>query len=366
MREYLLTALVVAAVSYVTTPVARALALRLGAVAVARDRDVHSEPTPRLGGLAIYAGVLAGLLVASRLPTLQRIFGTSEARGVIMGGGLLVLLGLLDDRWQLDALTKFAGQVLAAGLMVLEGLQLLFLPVPRYGLLSLTPETGVPATVLLVVLTVNAVNFIDGLDGLAAGVTAIAALAFFIYSYQLSVVHHLDRATAPTLITALLAGACLGFLPHNFHPARIFMGDSGSMLLGLMLAAATVSLTGQLDTNALGALDLFPALLPLLLPLAVLAVPIGDLLFAVARRTRAGRSPFSPDMAHLHHRLLRVGHSQRRAVVIIYFWTALLAGSAVAVALTGGPALVLSVAAAIAIVLLVASRLPHLRQARRH
>ena len=282
-----------------------------------------------------------------------------------MGGGVLVLLGAIDDKWGLDALTKLAGQILAAGVMVLQGLQLLYLPVPRYGTLVLTPETGVPATVLLVVLTINAVNFIDGLDGLAAGVVGIAALAFFTYSYELSVVHHIDRATPPTLITAILAGACLGFLPHNFNPARVFMGDSGSMLLGLMLAAATISLTGQIDANVLRGLDLAPALLPLLLPLGILAVPVGDLLLAVVRRTRAGRSPFTPDKAHIHHRLLEIGHSQRRAVLIMYFWTALLAGSAVAAALTGGLALVLSVAGAVAIVLLVASRLPQLR-AHRH
>ena len=155
-----------------------------------------------------------------------------------MGGGIIVLLGAIDDRWGLDALTKLAGQILAAGVMVLQGVQLLYLPVPRYGTLVLTPETGVPATVLLIVLTINAVNFVDGLDGLAAGVVGIAALAFFAYSYELSVVHRFDRATPPTLITAVLAGACLGFLPHNFNPARVFMGDSGSMLIGLMLAAA--------------------------------------------------------------------------------------------------------------------------------
>ncbi len=366
MREYALTAVVVAAVAYLLTPIARRFAVVAGAYTSVRERDVHVIPTPRLGGLAMYAGVAAGLLVASRLPTLQRVFSTSEARGVLLGGGLLVLLGAIDDKWDLDALTKLAGQILAAGVMVLQGLQLLYLPVPRYGVLVLTPETGVPLTVLLVVLTINAVNFIDGLDGLAAGVTGIAALAFFTYSYQLSVVHHLDRAMPPTLITAVLAGACAGFLPHNFNPARVFMGDSGAMLLGVMLAAATVSLTGQLDANAVRGLDLVPALLPLILPVAVLAVPIVDLLLAVVRRTRAGRSPFSPDKAHLHHRLLEIGHSQRRAVLIMYFWTALLAGTAVALSLTGGPLVVLAVAAGAGVVLVVASRLPRLLRAGRH
>src|SRR3954454_6775506 len=274
MREYLLAALVAAAVTYLLTPLARRFAERIGAYTPVRDRDVHTIPTPRLGGLGMFAGVAAGLLVASRLPTLQRVFDTTEARGVLYGGPVLAATGAADDKWGLDALTKLAGQILAAGVMVLEGVQLLYLPVPGGGALSLGPDLGVPLTVLCVVVTINAVNFIDGLDGLAAGVVGIASLAFFAYSYELSVVHHFDRAAAPTLLTAVLTGACIGFLPHNFNPARVFMGDSGSMLLGLMLSAATVSLTGRIDPTAVSAVDFAPALLPLLLRLAVLAVPL--------------------------------------------------------------------------------------------
>ncbi len=365
MREYALTLVVVASVTYLLTPVARRFAVAWGALASVRDRDVHTIPTPRLGGLAMYAGALAGLLVASRLPLLARVFGRSDVRGVLLGGLVLVVLGAVDDRWGLDALTKFAGQILAAGLMVLQGVQLLFLPVPRYGTLSLSPSVGVPLTVLLVVFTINAVNFVDGLDGLAAGVVGIASAAFFVYSYQLSVVYHFDRATPPTLITAILTGACIGFLPHNFNPARVFMGDSGSMLLGLMLAAATVSLTGGLDPGAVVGQDLFPALLPLLLPLAVLAVPFIDLLLAVLRRTSAGRSPFAPDKMHLHHRLLEIGHSQRRAVVIMYLWSALIAGGAVSVSVAGAwSRLVLGLLAVFAVVLIAATTVPRLTRRR--
>src|SRR3954468_11238684 len=259
MREYLLAALVAAAVTYLLTPLARRLAERVGAYTPVRDRDVHTIPTPRMGGLGMFVGVAAGLLVASRLPTLQRVFDTSEARGVLYGGAVLVAIGAADDKWGLDALTKLAGQILAAGVMVLEGVQLLYLPLPHYGALSLGPDLGVPLTVIFVVVTINAVNFIDGLDGLAAGVVAIASVAFFAYSYELSVVNHFNRAAAPTLITAILAGACLGFLPHNFNPARVFMGDSGSMLLGLMLSAASISLLGRLDPNAVTTAGLFPA-----------------------------------------------------------------------------------------------------------
>jgi UDP-GlcNAc:undecaprenyl-phosphate GlcNAc-1-phosphate transferase len=319
-------------------------------------------PTPRLGGLAMYLGVAAGFLVASRLPTLSEVFERSETRGVLLGGLVLVLLGFVDDKWGLDALTKLAGQVLAAGIMVLQGVQLLFIPLPGLGTLSLSPAIGVPLTVLVVVVTVNAVNFVDGLDGLAAGVVGIAALAFFVYSYTLAVVHGLERASPPTLITAVLTGACVGFLPHNLHPARVFMGDTGAMFLGLMLAAAAVTLTGSLDQNALRGPDLFPALLlPLLLPFAVLAVPFIDLVLAVLRRTRKGMSPFAPDKAHLHHRLLQIGHSHGRAVLIMYAWSALLSGTAVSVAVTRGPVVVLAVAAGLAVVLFIASTVPAAR-----
>jgi UDP-GlcNAc:undecaprenyl-phosphate GlcNAc-1-phosphate transferase len=365
VREYLLTAFVVAAVTYLLTPFVRRFAELVGAYTPVRDRDVHTIPTPRLGGLGMFAGVCAGFLVASRLPTLQRVFDTSEARGVLFGGMLLVAIGAADDKWGLDALTKLAGQILAAGVMVLQGVQLLYLPLPHYGALSLGPDLGVPLTVIFVVVTINAVNFIDGLDGLAAGVVAIASLAFFAYSYELSVVHHFDRATAPTLITAVLAGACLGFLPHNFNPARVFMGDSGSMLLGLMLSASAVSVAGRLDPSALPPYGLFPTLLPLLLPLAVLAVPFIDLTLAIARRTRTGQAPWAPDKLHLHHRLLRLGHSHARAVLIMYLWSALIAGGAVTVAFAHRrPLLVLSAYLFAGVVLLIAVNIPRLRHLR--
>jgi UDP-GlcNAc:undecaprenyl-phosphate/decaprenyl-phosphate GlcNAc-1-phosphate transferase len=364
MREYVLTGAVVAAVSYLLTPYVRRFAEAIGAYTPVRDRDVHTIPTPRLGGLGMFGGICAGLLVASRLPTLQRAFDTSEMRGVLLGGLLLVLVGAADDRWGLDALSKLAGQILSAGVMVLQGVQLLYLPIPGSGALSLSPNVGVPLTVIFVVVTINAINFIDGLDGLAAGVVAIAALSFFAYSYELSVVNHFNRAAAPTLITAILAGACLGFLPHNFNPARVFMGDSGSMLLGLMLSAASISLLGRLDPNAVTTAGLFPALMPLLIPFSVLAVPFVDLMLAVVRRTRTGQAPWAPDKLHLHHRLLLIGHSHARAVVIMYLWSALVAGGAVTVALAHGrPLIVLSGYLAAGAVLLVASNIPRLRHA---
>jgi UDP-GlcNAc:undecaprenyl-phosphate GlcNAc-1-phosphate transferase len=339
MREYVVVLLTAGLVTYLATPVVRLAAVRLRMMAAPRERDVHVIPTPRGGGVAMYLGVAAAVLVATRLPALQRTFDDSQTAAVLVAGGLICALGVLDDKFGLDALTKLTGQIAAAGVMVLLGVQLafVFLPVADIGTLSLGPDIGVPLTLLLTVLTVNALNFIDGLDGLAAGVSAIAALAFFAYSYNLGAEGYDDIASAPALITAVLAGACLGFLPHNFSPARIFMGDSGSMLVGLMLSAAAVSATGQADPQTFdSAATLLPLALPLLVPIAVLSIPFIDLVMAVVRRSLRGRSPFSPDKMHLHHRLLAIGHSHRRAVLVMYFWAALLSFGAVGLSITGG------------------------------
>jgi UDP-GlcNAc:undecaprenyl-phosphate GlcNAc-1-phosphate transferase len=178
---------------------------------------------------------------------------------------------------------------------------------------------------MIVLITINAVNFIDGLDGLAAGIVAISGAAFFAFAYLLAVVYGFSRAGAPSLITAVIIGVCIGFLPHNAHPAKIFMGDSGSMFLGLLLAASAITLTGQIDPNAISAEKLGPTLLPLMLPFAVLAIPLIDLFSAIFRRLRAGQSPFSSDKEHMHHRILRAGNSHLRTSIIMYLWTATIA-----------------------------------------
>lgn len=331
MREYLLCLLAAAAVTYLLTPPVRSLALRYGFMAEVRDRDVHDEPTPRLGGLAMLGGILAAMLLASKLPMMGAVFrGTNTAIALLSGVAIIVLLGIVDDKWGLDAPTKLAGQVLAAGVMAFQGIAVIWLPIG--GTFVLDPITSVLFTVIIVLISINAINFVDGLDGLAAGIVAVAAGAFFAYSYLLSVELGFERATLATLVSVLLLGVCLGFLPNNFFPARIFMGDTGSMTLGLLLAAGTITLSGQVDPSAVAGGTLFPALLPVLLPVAVMAVPLMDLLLAVIRRTRAGRNPFAPDKQHLHHRLLEMGHSQVRAVLLMYAWTALIAGTAVAIA----------------------------------
>jgi len=366
MREYAIVAAVAAAATFLLTPLIRVLAIRAHAMAPIRDRDVHVLPTPRLGGLAIFVGLLAGTLVAAQLPVLRGTFvDSSEPRAAIVAAGLITLLGVLDDRFELDALTKLAGQIAVAGVMVLMGVQLSFLYLPGH-VYVLGRDQAVPLTVLLVVLLVNAVNFIDGLDGLAAGVVAIAAAANFAYSYHLQSSLGEGISAAPaSLLAALLLGACVGFLPHNFAPARIFMGDSGSMPIGLVLAASMTSVTGQVDYGGLGKLDAVPLLVPLVVPLAVLAVPFVDLVLAVVRRTRAGRSPFSPDKLHLHHRLLEIGHSHRRAVLLMYAWAALLGFGGVFLSFSRGGVLAVGGMTLIAILILAVSGFPRLRAHRR-
>ena len=322
MREYLITLLISAALCYLITPIVRTLALRFGAVASIRERDIHSTPTARWGGVAMWAAMALTFLIVGNLPLVGKSIG-HEAQGIFLASTAIVLLGMADDRFELDALTKLAGQVFTAGILLLYGIQILWLPIN--GVITLPPSIGQLLTVLIVLVVINAVNFIDGMDGLAAGVVAISGVAFFAFAYLLAVDYGFSRAGAPSLITAVLIGICLGFLPHNLSPAKIFMGDSGSMLLGLLLSVSAITLTGQVDPNAISAEKLGPTLLPLLLPFAVLAIPFLDLLLAVSRRIKAGKSPFAPDNLHLHHRLLKAGNSTGQTVLIVYLWTATIA-----------------------------------------
>ncbi|CAM5324575.1 MraY family glycosyltransferase [Streptomyces coeruleorubidus] len=340
MREYLLTLCITAAVTYLLTGPVRKFAIVAGAMPEIRARDVHREPTPRLGGIAMFFGLCAGLLVADHLTNLNQVFETSnEPRALLSGAALIWLIGVLDDKFELSALIKLGGQMIAAGVMILQGLTILWLPIPGVGTVSVTPWQGNLLTVALVVITINAVNFVDGLDGLAAGMVCIAAAAFFLYSYRIWYGYGAEAAAPATLFSAVLMGMCLGFLPHNMHPARIFMGDSGSMLIGLVLAASAVSVTGQLDVEALNVNlggdretthAMLPVFIPLLMPLTIIAIPAADLILAIVRRTWRGQSPFAADRGHLHHRLLEIGHSHSRAVLIMYFWSALIAFGALA------------------------------------
>jgi len=341
VREYLLVFLVAGVVSYLLCVFARELAIRSGAVARVRDRDVHATPIPYFGGVAMLGGLGAGLLVARHLPFLSTsqpaVFHDSGI--VLVAGAIICAVGVLDDLIELDALTKLGGQLVAAGFMVLNDVQLYSLRLPGLGQFVLDPTQGVLVTMLLVVGTVNAVNFVDGLDGLAGGVVLIGSVAFFLFSYRLADVNNYTLAITAAMLCAAMGGACAGFLPHNFFPARIFMGDSGSMLLGLVLSGSTLTLTGQFADVSLdqgGGDGSIVMLLPILLPISILLVPLLDLVLAVVRRTRRGQAFYQPDKEHLHHRLLEIGHSQRRAVLIMWLWAGLIAFGGVMISLYSG------------------------------
>ncbi|MFD0328945.1 MraY family glycosyltransferase [Streptacidiphilus monticola] len=357
MRELLLTLCVTAAVTYLLTGPVRKFAIIAGAMPPIRDRDVHREPTPRLGGIAMFGGLCAGLITADHLNRLsQTVFsnGGFDVKALVAGASIMWIIGVLDDKWGVDALVKLGGQMVAAGVMVYKGMTVLWLPVPGIGTVVMPQMWGTVVTVLLVVISVNAVNFIDGLDGLAAGMVCIAGCAFFVYAYRLWYGYSVPDAAPAALFAVVLVGMCLGFLPHNFHPARIFMGDSGSMTIGLILSVCMISITGRVDPDVITSLNnqsqtlatraMVPVYIPILLPLTVLAIPLADLLLAVVRRTWAGKSPFAADKQHLHHRLLHLGHSHSRAVLIMYFWAALLAFGTVAFAVQNTAAIAVRVA----------------------
>ncbi len=366
MREYALVFLVAAAATYLLTVVAREIALRTGAVAQVRDRDVHAEPIPYLGGLAMLGGLAAAYVVGRELPFLSSSgpFVFRDAGIVLIAGAMICAVGVLDDLFEIDALTKLGGQVLAAGFLIISGIQFTFFPQSDGSQFSLDPAQGALLTALVVVATVNAVNFVDGLDGLATGVVGIGALAFFVFSYQLANLNGVTLATTGAFLSAALAGTCAGFMPHNFHPARLFMGDSGSMLIGLVLSASALTLTTQfsgteISQGAAGSqASLLPTLLPVVLPVSILIVPIADLALAVVRRTRAGRSPFAPDKQHLHHRLLEIGHSQRRAVFIMWMWAGLVAFGTVLASLYTGRWMWISLAASAVVTVALTFLLP--------
>ena len=328
MLEYLLTLLVTAAVTYLLTPLVRRGAIAARAMKAPRQRDVHTVPMPLWGGLAMFAGLAAGLLVADQITPLRSVLvGNRIAVGLLLAGGLIVVVGLVDDRWGLSPISKLAGQAAAGGILFWSGCQLSWLPEPGGGTFLLTTNQSTVLTVFLVVATINAVNFIDGLDGLAAGIVCIAAISFFVYYYRLTqVVHpHLSEQAGPALVSALLVGACLGFLPHNSHPAKIFMGDTGSLALGGIIAGISVTSRTEILAVVLG--SLFVA--------EIVSVVVQILAFRTTGRRAFRMAPF-------HHHFELVGWAE--TTVIIRFWllTAISCGLGVALfysewlAATGG------------------------------
>ncbi|HEX2062842.1 MAG TPA: MraY family glycosyltransferase, partial [Acidimicrobiales bacterium] len=303
----------------------RRLSVRLGAVVLPDERRVHATPTPTIGGAAMFLGLLMAMWVASGMDQFRPLFrGSSEPLGVVLGATVIFLVGLVDDLWEVSAPAKVAGQVLAGSVLYFLGVTMFYFRVPFADFVVLSRDLTPLVTVLWVVGIVNAVNLIDGLDGLAAGIVAIAAAAFFIYGDRLFDAGLLGGDNVGPLVAVIACGLCLGFLPHNFHPARMFMGDSGAMLLGLLMAASTMVVGGRTADQFSGQTYFFFA--PMFIPLFVLGVPVVDTAFAIVRRTvrRAGVS--TPDKEHLHHRLMRLGHGHRRSVLILWAWTAILSG----------------------------------------
>ena len=364
MVAYLIVFVACAATTFLATPVVRRVVVRFGAIDEPSDRKVHPVATPTMGGLAMYLGVVVGLAVSFMLPFFSAVHAASpEPFAVLVTCTLMVALGAVDDLRGIMALTKFTGQVFVAGILILMGVQLIYVWLPALGIVSLLgSDLGVLLSILWVVAFVNAVNLVDGLDGLAAGMVAIAAGAFFVYMVRSPSLF--GDASEAALLAAVTAGVCVGFLPWNFHPAKIFMGDSGSMMLGLLLAISTISGVGR-NPYPPSAGDFAAIAIPLLVPLLVLFIPFLDVLLAIVRRVWRRQGIGVADKEHIHHRLLDIGHSHRQAVLLMYLWSLLISGSALAIGLIDGR-FAAGLVLVGAIVLFLITALPRLTERRRN
>lgn len=335
MRAYLLLMAIAAVVTYLATFVVRKLADKYEIYPKAiRSRDMHTKPTARIGGVAMFIGFLVSIGIAAPIGWFEVVFADPGPIIAISIAALIVMaIGFLDDLYDLDWTIKLAGQFLAAGVLAWNGVQIVSLPI--FGITVGSFGVSFVVTVFLAVLIMNAVNFIDGLDGLVAGVVLIGTVVFFIYSYllaqQISPTNYFNLAT---MLSAIVIGMCVGFLPHNWHVAKIFMGDGGALLLGLLMTTSALTVTGQIDPASLKRDDLVPAILPLILPISILVLPLLDFALAVVRRVSAGKSPFAADRKHLHHRLQDFGHSHLGSVLVFYFWSASVSVSALLLFLT--------------------------------
>jgi UDP-GlcNAc:undecaprenyl-phosphate GlcNAc-1-phosphate transferase len=330
VKQYIFTILFTATVTLILSWAVWRIGLRYKLYPAIRERDVHRTPTPRLGGVAMFLGAVAAFAVSAFTPYFQIFWANPRQVWAILAAvALTVLVGVADDLWDLDWMIKLAAQFLAAGIIAWFGqLQIYSLPIGGMTVPSAAVSFTLP--VFAIVIVMNAVNFIDGLDGLVAGVCLIANAIFFVYSYF--IVRDSGASSyfnLASFIAAMLVGICLGFLPMNWHPAKLFMGDSGALVLGLLMATGAIAITGQfdpatLDPDEFGRSQLLGAFIPILLPVAVVILPLLDFGSAVIRRMQAGKSPFSPDRKHLHHRMLDMGHSSQGSVYIFYAWTAVI------------------------------------------
>ncbi len=325
MGGYSIILAVAAFTTFALTPLVRRFAIRVHAVVRPDPRKVHERPTPTLGGLAMLGGLVAAMAVASQMDQFDAMFsGTGEPWGVVLGGLVMVAVGMVDDLREVSPPGKLAGQALSASLLAAMGVTMFHFRIPFLGIFVMPPDLAPLVTVLWVVLMANAVNLIDGLDGLAAGIVLAAGAAFFLYSDRLFDEGLLPGSNMGPLVSIVAVGVCLGFLPHNFHPARIFMGDAGALLLGLLMASTTIVVGGRTADQFSGQTYFFFA--PLFIPFFILGVPIIDTAFAILRRSMRRTSFAVSDKDHLHHRLMRLGHGQRRSVFILWAWTVALSG----------------------------------------
>jgi len=323
LSAYLIVGVTAAIVTFATVPLVRRLSIKIGAVAAPDERHVHLVPTPRGGGAAMMIGLLVAFGVAVFLDEFSGVMAArTEMLGVVVAAAVIWSVGFIDDVREISAPAKMAGMVLAGSVMSLTGVSILFFRVPFFDLLFLSADWSALVTVLWVLGMANAVNFIDGLDGLAGGIIAIGSATFLLYALQLGNEGVLDPNNPGALWASITLGLCIGFLPHNVHPARIFMGDGGALLLGLLMAASTMSVGGRTTEEFSGQAFFFFA--PIFIPLVILGVPILDTMFAIARRAVKRNAVAEADKEHLHHRLMRLGHGHRRSVLILWLWTALL------------------------------------------
>ncbi|MFZ9076684.1 MAG: glycosyltransferase family 4 protein [Ilumatobacteraceae bacterium] len=352
VSSYLIVGLIAAAATAISMPFIVRLAHRQQWVATPDERRMHPVPTPDVGGIGMFVGILAGIVGASIMGDFDPIFDDStEIIGVVVACSITFALGLLDDGRDISPPAKVSGLVVAAISLVWFGVTMFQFRVPFLDVFVLSDDWVPLFTVLWLLGMTQAVNLIDGLDGLAAGIVAIGAGSFFIYSQDLTAGNLLPQPNIGPLVAIIAVGVCLGFLPFNFNPARIFMGDSGALLLGLLMAVATSVVGGRADPDTQSANgQTYFFLAPIFISLLVLAVPIVDVIFALVRRTASGRSVAEADMGHLHHRLIQLGHGPRRAVVILWGWAALFSTVVLFSALySTGSALVLLVLAGTAL-----------------
>jgi len=358
VKGYAVVAGVALAVTLLMTPIVRRLAIRFGAVVAPSEdaRHVHTRTTPTLGGAAMFVGFLVAMAVASQMPQFHEMFqSNSEPFGLILGAGVMFVVGALDDLIDVSPPAKLAGQILAASLLALFGVTMFYFRMPfnlfHTDTVVLSSDLAPLVTVAWVVLMTNAINLIDGLDGLAAGVVAIGGGALFLFADRLFKQGFIDGSNIGPLVAIIAVGVCLGFLPFNWHPSKIIMGDAGALFLGILLAVPTITIGGRTDHAFSGNTFFFFG--PLLIPVLILGVPMLDTAFSFARRVARRQHWHQADAGHLHHRLMRLGHGPRRTVVILWAWTALLSGIALVPTYTNeGNAIVPFVVAALGLLLL--------------